>query len=272
MTFEVSIWGARGSISVSGSKKQKVGTNTPCVMARIDDRIIIFDAGSGIVSLGEKLLWQNVKHIDLFLSHPHYDHLFGLPFFTPLFVPEIDVNIHSAGVEGFDTAALIAKFMTAPFFPVSNEIFTQNTHYKTFDAGKSVSLSDAIEIETQEVNHPGRTCAFRLNFDGRSFCYAPDFEHDNANFDEALVAFMDKCDLAIVDATYTPEEYETARGFGHSNWQACGELCKRASVKSWRLFHHHHLHTDDEIESIEREAQSVFNNVLAAREGDVIKL
>lgn len=272
MSLEISVWGARGSVSVCLDDMREVGTNTPCVMARANDRVVIFDAGNGIIMLGDKLQREGVKRIDLFLSHAHYDHIFGLPFFAPLFNRDIDVTIYSAGAEQLDTKALIAKFMSEPFFPVSNEIFNQSTRYKTFVAGDTINLGDDILVRTAILNHPGRTIGYRLECDERSFCYASDFEHDDGPKDTILSDFMENADLAFVDASYTPEEYEAARGFGHAHWRACGEICRRAGVKSWRLFHHQYMRTDKEIAAIEAEAKAVFPNASAAREGDVIVL
>lgn len=274
MTFEVSTWGARGSVTVGKSEPSAVGVNTTSIMVRSCDRIIIIDAGSGIVPLGEYLLKQDVRKIDLIFTHFHFDHISGLPFFAPLMNPDFKTTIWSAGSEVQEsTLDVLHAFLSRPFFPVSMDLFKNTASYETFKNGDVLQMGERISVETAAVNHPGGCTAYRVNKDnGKSFAFTGDFEHDDGEQDAALVDFLSGAGLVFADSTYAPHDYERHRGFGHTHWGKAGEICEAANVKEWRLFHHMYWRTGAELLQIEKDAKARFPNSGLAREGDVFEL
>lgn len=273
MTFKVKVYGARGSVPVSGPDTEIFGGNTPCVLAQVDDHVIVFDAGSGIIQLGKDLREQGFKEIDLFLSHPHYDHIIGLPFFEKFKDKEAHVRIWSAGSEAIpDTRTMLDEYMRAPFFPVTLSAFPAKIEERTIQNGDKIGLHTGIIVKTIELNHPGKATGYRVEYGGHSFCYISDFEHDDGIMDLNLTRFIEGADLAVLDATYTSDEYQFTKGFGHSTWQACGKICEKAGVKEWRLFHHEHSKTDETLLAIERDVQNEYPNASLAREGETIEL
>ena len=274
MTFEVSTWGARGSVTVGKSEPSVVGANTTSIMVRSCDRIIIIDAGSGIVPLGEHLLTQDVRKIDLLFTHFHFDHISGLPFFAPLMNPDFKTTIWSAGSEKHgSTLDVLHAFLSRPFFPISMDIFKNTTCYETFENGDELQIGERMSVQTAAVNHPGGCTAYRVNKDnGKSFAFTGDFEHDDGEKDAALVDFLSSASLVFADSSYAPHDYEQHRGFGHTHWGKAGEICEAANVKNWRLFHHMYSRTDAELLQIEQDAKARFPNSALAREGDVFKL
>lgn len=274
MTFEVSTWGARGSVTIGTSEPSAVGTNTTTIMVRSCDRIIIMDAGSGIVPLGEYLLKQDIRKIDLLFTHFHFDHISGLPFFAPLTNPEFKTTIWSAGSEEQKTTVdVLQAFLSRPFFPISMDLFKKNASYETFKNGDVLQMGERISVQTTAVNHPGGCTAYRVNKDnGKSFAFTGDFEHDDGEKDATLVDFLSGADLVYADTTYTPNDYEKHRGFGHTHWGKAGEICEAANVKEWCLFHHMYSRTDEELLQIEKDAKVQFSNSRLAREGDTFEL
>ncbi|MEM8838453.1 MAG: MBL fold metallo-hydrolase [Pseudomonadota bacterium] len=274
MGFTVAVYGARGSIPACGENMLDVGGNTSCVLVTINDRVLIFDAGSGIVGLGRDLLKRD-KPItaDLFLSHAHYDHLIGLPFFGPLTKPETNLTIWTALPDApADTENVIEAFLRPPFFPVTISEFAAKSHCRTLGVPETLDLGDGVVVRNCRVNHPGGAYGFRVEYGGRAFCYVSDFEHDGGPMDATLASFLSGADLAFMDSTYTPENYDDNRGFGHASWLASGEICETAKVRRWRLFHHFHLSSDKVLGEIEVAARSRFPNAALAREGDVYDL
>jgi phosphoribosyl 1,2-cyclic phosphodiesterase len=258
----------RGSLASCGSQTSRFGGNTMCVEVQCGERIIVFDAGTGMRPLGDDLLARNVKDVDLFLSHFHYDHVCGFPFFRPLFRGDRSVTIWGGGCAGAATTRdTLEALMRQPFFPVGPDVFSARLNYRDLRCDDSVDLSPQIRLRTVALAHPGGALGYRLDFAGKSLCYLCDMEHGANGHDPRLVDFVAGADAVLYDATYTDEEYPEFRGYGHSTWQKGAQLCELARAKKLILCHHRPRRTDASLTAIEKQARSVFKATLAARDG-----
>lgn len=274
--FNATIRGARGSVPVSGMGFSQYGGNTPCVEVVVNRRRLILDAGSGVVPLGGEMTEEGARSIDLFLSHAHYDHVIGLPFFEPLMHPDVDLRLWYAGCDGAeDGPELLEQLLRRPFLPFSPRDIRCRLHHIALPKDGRTELEEDIIIRTLPLNHPGRATAMRIEAQGCSLVYAPDFEADGGSGDAALVEFMRGATLAFLDATYLPHEYPARKGFGHSHWQHCCALADRADVVRWIPFHHHYTRTDVEMGHLARSLADTTPKAQLMREGgsvDILEL
>lgn len=271
--FTVHFWGTRGAVSSPTKKSVKYGGNTSCVEVRCGDKVLILDAGSGFRLLGLDLQKRKIKDLELFFTHFHYDHICGLPFFPPLFDKNCKLRIWSGHLDREQaTKNSIKDYMVHPFFPVGPEVFNAEITYQDFNSGDRLSPAHGIEILTCRLNHPGGATAYRINFDGRSFCYVTDTEHCADQLNPDILQLVDGADTMVYDATYADTEYPKFVDFGHSTWEEGIRLCKAANVKRFGIFHHRPSRTDTKLDSIGRAAKKKFSNSFVARDGQRIKL
>lgn len=272
-TFEVSFWGVRGSIPCPGPDTLRYGGNTPCVEVRCGDRVLIFDAGTGIRLLGAKLIAADIKNADLFLSHTHYDHVLGLPFFCFAYDPRNSLRIWSGHEPtGNSIEQTLRRFMSPPLFPVSTDIFDAAITFTDFQAGDDLAPATGISVRTMALNHPDNCTGYRVDFGGKAVCYMTDTEHAAGKPDPAIMDFIRDADLVIYDSNFTDDEYQSYVGWGHSTWQEGVRLCQAAGVKTLALFHHSPERDDTALAAIETAAKKQFPGALAAREGLTLSL
>jgi phosphoribosyl 1,2-cyclic phosphodiesterase len=240
---------------------------------RCGEDVLIFDAGTGIRRLAHDLIQRGNTTMDLFLSHCHYDHIIGLPFFLPLFYKEAEVRLWSGHMHGvMGTEGIVREFMRQPFFPVGPEVFSARVDYRDFAPGDRLEPRPGIEIETAELNHPGGAVGYRVTFDGRTAAYVTDHEQNANPKNEGALRLMKDADLVIFDATYTDEELPTYKGFGHSSWQQGLALCESAHSKRYVVFHHRPRRQDAALREIEAELKERAPQAVLARDDMVIEL
>jgi phosphoribosyl 1,2-cyclic phosphodiesterase len=255
----VRFWGTRGSVSAPGPATRQFGGDTACVEVSNGPNALIFDAGSGIRRLGLTFADRKFETADIFFSHCHYDHIVGLPFFSPLFEPAIEVTLWSGHLHGhMTTRQMVEEFMRAPFFPVRTEVFNPNTRYVDFAPGDTLNPPGAAVIHTGALNHTDGAIGYRLESGGKIVAYITDHEHGNPTADATVDQLIAGADVLIIDATYTDAEYPTHRGWGHSTWQHAAALCRKQQVKRLVLFHHRPRRTDSDLAAIEHDARQVF--------------
>lgn len=280
--MEIRFWGTRGSIPSPGLETVKYGGNTLCTELRTNSNtLIIIDCGTGLRSLGKELIKSYGKkpikgHI--ILSHTHWDHIQGLPFFAPLFVPGNEWDIYAP--RGFEESLreTLAGQMQYSYFPVSLDQLGSTIRYHELAEG--AFLVDDVVVTAQYLNHTSLTLGYRLEGDGSTIVYACDHEP----FDEALangkeeiygqdlhhVDFLKNADLVIHDAQYTIKEYKHKRGWGHSTVEYAVEVCRLANAKQVALTHHDPERTDDEIDDIINKVKKQLSgtniNIFAASE------
>ncbi len=270
--FFVRFWGVRGSLPVPGPETLEFGGNSPCLEIRCGPHILIFDAGSGIRSLGNALCDEGIEDIDLLFSHCHYDHICGLPFFAPFFCKGRSINLWSGHLAGvMSTQEMVSAFMTEPFFPVSPDFFVADMSYKDFTAGDILMPKSGITVKTGALNHPNGCIGYRVEWNDKAICYISDTEHREGQLDQTILNLIHGADIVIYDATYTDEEYPEYRGYGHSTWQEGIRLCEQANAKQLVIFHHRPRRNDEFLRTLEHEARTMRPGTVVAREGMVLK-
>ncbi|MET0405801.1 MAG: MBL fold metallo-hydrolase, partial [Cystobacter sp.] len=196
-------WGVRGSIPAPGPRTQRYGGNTPCVEMRCGDELLIFDMGTGARALGEAMLANGgPPHASIFLSHYHYDHLQGMPFFTPLFIPRFSFTLYGMPRDGQSVKEVLAGQMVPPYFPVTlSQVAKASLTYRDVVPGQVLELGP-LTVRTLDLNHPGGNLGYRVDFEGRSVVYATDVEH-GCDKDRELIEFARDADVLILDSMYT---------------------------------------------------------------------
>ncbi len=282
MTLELRFWGTRGSIPSPGPATVRYGGNTPCLEVRDEGgNLAILDAGTGIRALGNALLATGAPvSADVYVTHAHWDHIQGLPFFAPLFGPGHSIRIWTGpGLEERVERALRAQ-MSPEVFPVPLEGTPAEVEFRALGGGETAG---AIRVSTHPARHPGGALGYRLacgNGRGGVLVYLPDNELDPAaphpapaDWRPRLVSFLRDAEVLVHDAMYTAEEAAVHRGWGHSSAQAAVELALEAGVRRLVLFHHHPERSDADVDVLlddcrERAARAGGTlEVLAAAEG-----
>lgn len=273
MTLAVKFWGVRGSIACPSADFVQFGGNTSCVEVIAGAERLIFDAGTGIRGLGQDLLKSGHKKSHLMLTHTHWDHINGFPFFTPAYVAGNYFHVMAGHL--FDSGGIrevLANQMANPTFPVPMEIMQATLTFEDFRAGDRFQLTPDIEIVTQPLNHPNGATGYRVNYGGKSVCYVTDTEHVIGKPDQNVLTLIGGADLVIYDSTYQDSQFDSKIGWGHSTWQEGIRLCKMAGVKQLAIFHHDPDHNDAIMMDIEKSAKAEWANAFVAREQGVITL
>jgi phosphoribosyl 1,2-cyclic phosphodiesterase len=260
MSLRVQFWGTRGSIPSPGRKTVRYGGNTPCVEIRTEDGwLVILDAGTGIRELGLSLQDRSdgaPLEGDIFLTHAHWDHIQGIPFFAPIFQRGNHFTIWgSKALEG-SVDRVVRDQMSPVVFPVTFEELDARIDFSSIAAGERRS-GRGYEVEAFEVQHPGGALGYRFRAprSSQSLVYVSDNEvgapekYDSApEWRQSFVNFVRGASVLVHDTMYTTEEYDHHRGWGHSTYQDAVEVAMDAGVGTLVLFHHEPRRTDDELD------------------------
>jgi len=277
-------WGVRGSIPTPGPRTVRYGGNTLCIEVRCGDTLIILDAGSGIRELGNALMAARkpvVAH--LLISHTHWDHVQGFPFFVPFYVKGTVLDIY--GCHGADKTLeeILVGQMALPYFPVSLKEGSAQIHFHELDVGEFM-IQD-VRVTTIFSNHPGLCLAYRLEWGGKSLVYLSDNEayHQLATrpdaerasdivadqtgvIDPRLAQFALEADLLIADSPYDAEEYKQRRGWGHSCVDDVVSIALDARAKRLAIFHHDPSHSDEKVDDMVAHGRTLISEREAALE------
>jgi len=266
--FFVRFWGVRGSIACSDPETIRYGGNTSALEVRCGERVILLDAGTGMRYAGKQLVTEGALDVDIFLTHTHFDHICGFPFFTPFFNPASKFRIWAGHLlPDYNTRHVLSELMMAPLFPIPVDIFGADISFHDFMAGESLDLGDGITMRTTPLNHPNKATGYRIDFDGRSICYITDTEHTPGVLDENVKALVEGADLMIYDGMYTDDEFPARVTWGHSTWQEGLRMSETANVKRYVLFHHEPDRTDDELDKVAAELEKMRPGSIVAHEG-----
>lgn len=275
--MKVTFWGVRGSIATSGARFQGFGGNTTCIEVEHAGERLIIDAGTGLRPLGQKLLAESREsglpvRATMLFTHLHWDHIQGFPFFAPAFVPSTELALHGPCENGVTLETTLARQMEAPTFPVPLAAMGARRTFGCLHDGAEIETGP-FRIRTRALEHPQGSLGYRIEAGGRVFCFATDTEHpEDRTVDEALLELARGAELLVLDAQYTPDEYEgragpPRKGWGHSTHVAAVQAAVAAQVGRLGLFHHDPGHEDPFVERMERDARSLFPRTFATREG-----
>jgi len=247
-------WGTRGSIPTPGPETVRYGGNTTCFEIRHAGRRLIFDAGSGVRPLGLDIVEKGPDTIHIFLTHFHWDHIQGFPFFAPLYDPEDSIKVVGPKQKDIDVQNLFAGQMGPIYFPVPFSVVAAEMDFEHLNEGE-YELDD-VRMRVMRMKHPSYVIAYRIEVGGRTICLIPDNEMEGDMYDvgpdwkKRIVDFVGDADLLIHDSMYTEEEYERRAGWGHSTFDQSLRLAEDGGVGHLLFFHHDPTRTDDDLDGI----------------------
>jgi phosphoribosyl 1,2-cyclic phosphodiesterase len=280
MSLRLKIWGCRGSVPTPGADTVRYGGNTSCVEVLLDDEtVLVFDAGTGIRGLGADLARRDVRHIDLFLTHLHLDHLEGLRFFAPLWNPGVTLEIWGPRSPVLSLRERILRGFSPPLFPLD---FRDVPARVTFhDLPGEPWRRDGLTLFTDLVLHPGPTLAFRLEAGDGVVAYVPDHEPALAGIEGRPMDWLSAgaiaggADYLLHDSQYLEDEYPAKIGWGHSSVADAVAYSRAVGAERLVLFHHEPERSDDGLEALLERARELSNGSeppVLAREGMEIQL
>lgn len=267
MEASVVILGTRGSVPVSGEDYLRYGGATTCVFLRFGDQTIVLDCGTGMMEL-PKVLREEDRRLTVMISHPHADHLLGLPMCPVVFDPEKKIDIYGAIRNEKDVRQQICTFLAPPLWPVGPDQFPAEITFR--ELPDRMTLGD-VTIESMEGVHPGGVSLFRLTGGGKSVVFMTDCTVTEENLPE-LAAFARDCDLLLCDGQYSPQQWKGREHFGHSTWTAAAQLGAACGAKQVRIIHHDPFRTDAQLDSAAQELTEIHSNCAFARAGEEILL
>lgn len=250
--MRIKIWGCRGSIPSPGCDNNEYGGNTTCVEVRLKDgSLIVIDAGTGIRCLGTTLLKpEGPKKVHLLLTHAHWDHLQGFPFFVPAYMEEYSIIVRGGPLAKQSLKAFLAHQMDPPYFPVPFRDLKASFDFRQED-GQSLSIGK-VEIIPILLKHPNGGYGYKFIEGNKTFVFLTDneigFDHPGGLPDTEYAEICRNADLLIHDGQYTEQEYKISRGWGHSTFRAVTDLSISAEVKRLGIFHHDPRHLDKDLD------------------------
>lgn len=273
--MRIRFWGTRGSIPTPGPSTVRYGGNTACIEVRAaSGALLVLDAGTGLRELGSALVRSGevITEVELLLSHLHWDHIQGIPFFKPAF--DANTRIHVRGPrQASPIRTLLGVGMDDPFFPVDLDGLPASFNFEDLHADGAFAIGP-FTVHTALVSHPAPTLAYRIETDGASLVYATDTEDAFSGKDNPVIELARGADTLIHDAQYLAEDYKP--GWGHSTVDAAIEVAERAGVRRLLLTHHDPDRSDEALDRIGNQARAARRThgleILVAREGEELSI
>ncbi len=290
--MDVRIWGTRGSYPVARADVLRYGGNTTCVEVSVGDRCIVLDAGTGLRSLGDSLARQSQPPtaIDMLITHTHWDHIIGFPFFAPIYSPECRLEIYGLLRTQSSLRATIANALSDPLLPMGLEDLRAELHFHEIREGLCFNLGE-VRVSTARANHPYRALAYRLETDDSALVFIPDTGpfhtvlfgderidwtgeptantqddlHELAEMRRRIVELARGADWMLYDSQFTDEQYARFPHWGHSTASQAREIAEEAEVGELLLFHHDPHRSDGDIDKMVAAQQAAARPGLAVR-------
>jgi phosphoribosyl 1,2-cyclic phosphodiesterase len=281
---KVRFFGTRGSCPCSSDDYRRYGGNTSCVLVEVDgEPPLILDLGTGLRALGEALEPElrasgTPLQATALLSHLHYDHILGLPFFSPLRVPGAGLDVFGPTQDEGSLQDVLSRAVRPPFFPITMDDFRGDLRFHELDGTDDLAFG-GIKVKVRTVHHRGHTLGFRVEADGRAVAYLSDHQAplDQRTVGEGALELCDSADLVIHDAQYSEEEFAGKPDWGHSTETFAVRVASEAGAKALALFHHDPAHADGDVDRLldrarQLGAQVGLRDVIAAAEGSTVDL
>lgn len=271
--MKIKFWGVRGSIPSPGPKTVNYGGNTTCIEVRSDQNdLIILDAGSGIFPLAQALTDTSPAAAHIFFTHTHWDHIHGLPFFSPLFIPGNRVSIYGGrdlvtqqGIEH-----ILSVQLQYSYFPIREAELKADVQYFTLSEGQTTKVEKTLITPTM-LNHPVLNFGYRIQNNGKSLFFTGDhepyyniYQPDDEDYrgyqtmirekEQTMLSAISGVDVLIADCSYTIQEYPSKQGWGHGTFDSSIQLAKSAGVKKLICTHHEPTRSDEQLELVFQEA------------------
>lgn len=261
--MELTIWGSRGSVPVTGPNFVRHGGATTCLSVRLPAAVdtpehVILDFGSGAVAFGRR--HPAVGRLLALQTHLHWDHIQGFPFFTPIFVPGNRIEFHAVERDGRGLEEVLRGQMKVPTFPVTLDVAPADLVFNTAHAGAAYRFGE-LEVRSAEMTHPSGSTAWRLEHRGASVVFSGDCEVELGGWD-ALVSLARDADVLVMDAQYFPDEYLTRKGWGHSTMLQAVAVAQEAGVRRLILTHHDPSHDDARLDAKLAQARAAAGRLL----------
>ncbi len=257
-TFRVIILGTRGSVAVEGDEYRHYGGATACVYVEIDDKVIVFDGGSGIIFLPDIL--KDKKEFNLLLTHSHIDHLAGITCCESFYNKNMKINVYATPHNRLNAKAQIDTLMSPPLWPVNTDSFTADVNY--IDCNDKFKIDD-ITVSCLPANHPGGCTIFRIDYCDKSVVYATDNEINEENIN-IFKDFAADCTLLLCDGQYKRDEIETKKGFGHSCFEDAAHVGIECNAVNVGIIHHDPFRSDKELNLMQDRLQRTYPNAFFA--------
>jgi phosphoribosyl 1,2-cyclic phosphodiesterase/CheY-like chemotaxis protein len=268
------LWGTRGSTPTLGCRFQRHGGNTSCMSFREGDDMFIFDAGSGIRDLGLELMANGPRRLHLFITHTHWDHIQGFPFFAPAYTPGFEITVYGAAGSGKDLKSIFSGQLDRDYFPVQMDAMQARIEFRHLH--ETPIEIGGVKVSWEFTRHPLPTLGYKISVGGRNIVWMPDNEvlqgytgapaelpsdHPQLAGDGKIIRFLQGSDVVIHEAQYTPEEYPTKIGWGHSSLGNAAALMKLAGVRRWIVTHHDPMHDDGFLEKKLNLTRQIFEDL-----------
>lgn len=273
-TITITCWGSRGSFPAPYENRMKYGGNTSCFVIETDNALLVLDGGTGLAALGQELVaspqrtdgFETEKEIHIFISHVHLDHIAGIPFFKPLYENGYKIHFYGEVRRGRPFREQLEQLCGPPYWPVALTSCPSLAGIHTIEAGQTLICQQGVTMRTMRANHPDQTTLFSFLIGKRKIVYGLDCELSET-FLRKMLEFAKDADLMICDCQYSPREYPSHIGWGHSSWEQWVKLALNCHARKLWLAHYAWESADCELDDLERQAKDKFPDCIYVREG-----